>query len=162
MKSIIGTFLFVLALTSLALAVQISGTLECGKPDPQYSIPVGDDHPGHAVQIEQYKCTWTKPMEIGGVATKDGLSVESGEKLGTTIHASGFHTTNMANNDLIFVTYKGTIVIKDDKPVTSKGTWSFVGGKGKFLKVKGNGTFDGTPTPDGGVSFAVKGRYTLP
>lgn len=162
MKSIIGAFLFVLSLTSLALAVPISGTLDCDAPDPQHTIPAGD-HPNHAVLISQYKCTWSYPMKIDGVATKDGTSFESGVQRGNTIHVNGLHTTNMDNpeKDKIFVTYDGKTTLKDNKPFTAKGTWTFDGGTGRFEKIKGKGYFDGKATANGGVSFKVTGDYKL-
>ena len=162
MKQIFWTFLFVFALASVALAqTKISATYQCEKPNPMNVIPVGD-HANHALEIEQVKCTWTKPMEIGGIASKDGSSWDSGEINGDTTTFSGFHMSNMANGDQFFVSFRGTGLSKDSKPVSSKGTWWFTGGTGKMKGVKGKGTFTGVPNPDGGVTFEVEGNYTLP
>src|SRR5262249_48315105 len=59
-----------LALGSLAQAqTKISGTVQCGKPDKEFSIPV-EGAPGHAYSISHGACTWIKPMEIAGSKTK--------------------------------------------------------------------------------------------
>ena len=44
---------------------KVTGIDQCGKPDPQQMIPVGD-RPDHSLGVAQSKCTWTKPLEIGG------------------------------------------------------------------------------------------------
>ena len=55
---------------SLAAQTKVSGTFQCARFDPVYSIPVGD-RPGHAFAISKAQCTWLKPVEIAGVAAKD-------------------------------------------------------------------------------------------
>jgi hypothetical protein len=162
MKQLSWTFVFIFVLASMALAqTKISGTYQCQKPDPQNVIPMAD-RANHALEIEQVKCTWAKPFEIGEIASKDGSSWDSGEIDGNTTHFTGFHMSNMANGDQFFVSYRGTGTSKDSKPVSSKGTWWFTGGTGKMKGIKGKGTFTGAPNPDGGNTFEVEGSYTLP
>jgi len=162
MKQISLTFVFIFVLASMALAqTKISGTYQCAKPDPQNVIPMGD-RANHALEIEQVKCTWPKPMDIGGIQSKDGSSWDSAEIDGNAMQFSGFHMSNMSNGDQFFVSYRGTGMSKDGKPVSSKGTWWFTGGSGKMKGIKGKGTFAGAPNPDGGMTFEVEGNYTLP
>ena len=61
---IIFTLLIVLALAAAASAqTKFSGTLQCGKPDQQQAIEVGD-RPNHSFVIYQLKCTWTNPSKL--------------------------------------------------------------------------------------------------
>lgn len=167
MKNLIGTFFLLLGLTSLAFAqagegvTPISGTLKCGAPEQQHTTPIGG-HQDHSVQIEQYTCSWAVPMTISNEKTTDGTSVEAAEMKGNTVHASGLHITIMSNKDTISTSYKGQIMMQGSNPASSKGTWEFTGGTGKFVNIKGGGKFDGTPTKDGGMTFKVDGKYKLP
>lgn len=161
MKKMIFVFVFVSAIASVSLAqTKVSGSIKCDKPDPEYMIQVGD-HPNHAVGVDQAKCTWTKPMELATIASKDGSSTSSMEVSGTTVHVSGYHMSNMANGDQFFVSFHGTAAMKEGKPGNSSGTWTFTGGTGKLKGIKGKGTWKGAPTEDGGNSYEVEGDYTL-
>jgi hypothetical protein len=63
-------FLCTLTLAQMAWAqTKFSGTLHCNKPDPAYSIPVGDQ-PGHVFGLQKERCTWTG-LEIAGTQAKD-------------------------------------------------------------------------------------------
>jgi hypothetical protein len=138
---------------------KISGTAQCGKSDPQHLVPVGD-RPDHSLGVEQTKCTWTKPMEIEGAKSKDGVSTETTDISGDTIRAHGFHVSTMDSGDKFFVWYQGTATTKDGALVSQTGTWGFTGGTGKLKGIKGKGTF--TCTPSGDVtSCEVEGDYQL-
>lgn len=65
---------------------KVTGAAECGKPDPQHMVPVGD-HSEHSLGVEQFKCTCTKPMEIGGDKSKDGVSTATTD--GAPLEAKG-------------------------------------------------------------------------
>ncbi len=69
---------------------KVSGTAQCAKPDPVKAIPVGD-RPDHSLAVEQIKCTYTKPMEIGGDKSKDGVSNETADISGKIAKARGGH-----------------------------------------------------------------------
>jgi hypothetical protein len=138
---------------------KISGTVQCGKPDPQQVVTVGD-RPGHSLGVEQAKCTWTNPMEIEGAKSKDGVSTATNDISGNTAHARGVHVSTMDSGDKYFVSYQGTATTKDGALVGSKGTWSFTGGTGKLKGIKGKGTFTCTPSGDGS-SCEVEGDYQL-
>jgi hypothetical protein len=138
---------------------KVSGTAQCGKPDPQHMVPVGD-RPEHSLGVEQFKCTWTKPMEIGGDKSKDGLSTETADVSGNTSRAHGFHVTTMESGDKAFFWYQGTGTSKDGAPVEVKGNWGLTGGSGKLKGIKGKGTYNCTPSGDG-LSCEVEGEYQL-
>ena len=138
---------------------KVTGTAQCAKPDPQHMVPVGD-RPGHSLGVEQSKCSWTKPMEIGGDKSKDGVSTATIEVSGDTSHAHGFHVATMESGDKFFVWYHGTGTSKDGAPVEAKGEWGFTGGSGKLKGIKGKGTYNCTPSGDG-LACEVEGEYEL-
>ena len=138
---------------------KISGTAQFGKPDPQHMIPVGD-RPDHSLGVEQLKCTWTKPMEIEGAKSKDGVSTETVDISGNTARARGFHVSTVDSGDKYFVWYQGTATTKDGALVSQKGNWGFTGGSGKLKGIKGKGTFTCTPSGDGDTC-EVEGDYQI-
>jgi hypothetical protein len=156
-------FLGAIALAAAATAqTKTNGTLQCSKADPANMIEVGD-HPGHAYVIAKTACTWSKPMDVGGTQTKDGVSVATEEMSGGKSNGSGTHWTTMASGDKIFVRFQGKSTYdKDGKMLTSKGTWSYTAGSGKLKGIKGKGTYDGKGSPDGTATYEIEGDYTLP
>ncbi len=153
-----------LALTLAPVAssqTKTSGTLSCGKPDPAYSIEVGD-HPGHSVAISKFTCTWTTPMEIADVQTKDGYDVTYSDGSGAKVRGSGYHVSNMSNGDKIYVRFQGNDTMMDGKPSTTEGTWSYTGGTGKLKGIKGKGTYKGKTDSTGNMVAEIEGDYELP
>lgn len=142
-----------------AAQTKVTGTAQCGKPDPQHMVPVGD-RPEHSLGVAQLKCTYTKPMEIGGDKSKDGVSTETTDVSGNTSHARGFHVATMESGDKFFVWYQGTGTSKDGALVELKGNWGFTGGSGKLKGIKGKGTYTCAPSGDG-LSCEVEGEYEL-
>ncbi|OLC95417.1 MAG: hypothetical protein AUH86_12125 [Acidobacteria bacterium 13_1_40CM_4_58_4] len=138
---------------------KVTGTAQCGKPDPQHLVPVGD-HPDHSLGVAQFKCTYTKPMEIGGDKSKDGVSTETTDVSGNSSRARGFHVATMESGDKFFVWYQGTGTSKDGAPVELKGNWGFTGGSGKLKGIKGKGTYTCAPAGDM-LSCEVEGEYQL-
>ena len=162
------TRLILALLASLAFAAALpaqtktSGSVQCAKPDPSYSVEVGD-HPGHIYALGKVACTWTKPMEIGGITTKDGIDVAFQEFHGSKSTDNGSHWSTMSNGDKTFVQFHGTTMLdKDGKPQSTSGHWSYTGGTGKMKGIKGKGTYVGKPNADGSVIYDVEGEYTLP
>ena len=157
--------IFLAAIAAAAAApaqTKTSGTLQCGKSDPAHVVEIGD-RADHAFVVAKVACTWAKPMEIAGIAAKDGGSVSSEEKSGARSSGSGIHWTAMANGDKIFVRFHGkTTYDKEGKVTTSDGTWSYTGGTGKMKGIKGKGTYKGTGNADGTATYQVEGDYTLP
>jgi hypothetical protein len=138
-----------------------TGTLSCAKPDPAYSIDVGD-RSGHSVSISKFVCTWTKPMEIAEVQTKDGYDVTYGDASGAKVRGSGYHVSNMSNGDKVYVRFQGNDTITEGKPATTEGTWSYTGGTGKFKGIKGKGTYTGKADSSGNMVSEIEGDYELP
>ena len=136
---------------------KISGSEQCGKPDPQHVLPVGD-RPDHSVSLQQLKCTWTKPMEIEGAKSKDGVGTETSDIQGTAVRTRGYHVTTMDSGDKFFASYQGTSTLKENSQTDVKGTWMFTGGTGKLKGLKGKGTFTCTPSSDGFVC-EIEGEY---
>src|SRR5215470_9987801 len=87
---------------TLSAQNKVSGTAQCAKPDPVQAIPVGD-RPDHSLVVEQSKCMWTKPMEIEGDKSKDGVNTETADISGDTSCSGGFHVATMESGDKYFV-----------------------------------------------------------
>jgi hypothetical protein len=154
-----------LAMLAFALAAaasaesKVSGTMQC-QSQPPSAVPVGDA-PNHAFAIIKSQCTWPKPIEIAGVAAKDGDNTNVTEMTGDTAADRGYFVGTMANGDKIHVKFNGTSRSKDGKPVSGQGTWSFTGGTGKFEGLKGKGTYKGTANPDGTISYKIDGESSM-
>jgi hypothetical protein len=138
-----------------------SGTLHCAKADPSYSVEV-PDHAGHVVMLQKLACTWTTPLETGGLKSVSGVNVETDDMTATKLTASGNHTTTTDNGDKYFVTYHGSGPVKDGKPGDGSGTWMYTGGTGKLKGLKGKGTYTIKFEADGTATAQVEGEYTLP
>jgi len=138
---------------------KVSGTAQCGKPDPMHVVPVGD-RADHNLAVAQFKCTYSKPLEIGGDKSKDGLSTETADVSGNDSRARGFHVVTMESGDKAFFWYQGTGKTKDGAPLEAKGNWGITGGSGKLKGLKGKGTYNCTPSGDG-YSCEVEGEYQL-
>jgi hypothetical protein len=84
---------------SAALAqTKFTATVTCSKPDPQHVLDVGD-RPGHTLALNQQKCVWTKPIEIGGDKYKDGTTTSLADISGGKMSARGFHVATLTSGD---------------------------------------------------------------
>ena len=156
------SILIALALAaSLAAQTKLSGTLECQKSDPVYSIPVGD-RPDHVLTLSKTKCTWAKPPQIAGLAAKEHEYTASGDVAGSRLRSRTAAFGAMANGDRHFTVTQGTGTMKEGVTQTVEGTWSYTGGTGKLKGLKGKGTFKGKAAPDGTLTIEVEGEYQLP
>jgi hypothetical protein len=163
MKTRFGSLLFlgVLVAVSLSAATKTSGTATC-KTDPASPPPVAlSDQPNHAFAIGKAQCTWTG-FSVGGQAYKDGVSTSLNEISGDTSSANGYHVATTTTGDTTVSKFQGSAKLKDGKPVSGGGTWSFTSGTGKLKGVKGKGTYKGTANADGSMSYKVEGEYSLP
>lgn len=158
-------FIFLIAIGLAAGATaqtKTNSTLECAKADPVHMVEIGD-RPGHAFIVAKAACTWTKPMEIAGSASKDGVTTAIEEMSAGKSSGSGVHWSTMASGDKFFVRFQArTTYDKDGKMQTSQGTWSYTGGTGKLKGIKGKGTYAGKGSPDGTATYEIEGEYTLP
>lgn len=135
---------------------KVSGTAQCAKPDQMQAIAVGD-RADHSLFVAQIKCTYTKPMEIGGDKSKDGVSTETADSTGDNAKARGFHVVTMESGDKVFFRYEGAATSKD-----AKGDWRLNGGTGKLKGIKGKGTYTCTASGgDGALTCEVEGEYQL-
>ncbi len=155
---ILISFLVVFALATVASAqTKVSGTRQCGKPDQQQAIEVGD-RPNHSFVINQMKCTWTKPFEIAGVQSKEDVYTGFSEVSGNRLHGQGYIAGTMTNGDKYYVRVQGS----GSASGSGEGQWSFAGGTGKLKGLKGKGTYKGKGAPDGTFTVEVEGEYELP
>jgi hypothetical protein len=163
MKTRFG-FLFsfgVLVAVSLSAATKTSGTATC-TPDPAAPPPVAaNDTPNHSYAVGKAECTWTG-FSVAGQQYKDGVSLSLAEISGDTNSYSGHHIATTATGDTAVSSFKGSGKLKDGKPVSEAGTWSFTSGSGKLKGIKGKGTYKGTPNADGTMTYTVEGEYSLP
>jgi hypothetical protein len=155
-------FVLVLALAATVSAqTKISGTLQCGKSDPSYTIPVGD-HPDHVFSIGKKQCTWSTAPEVAGTQAKDHVYTSFADIRAARGQVRTAAVGTMANGDKYFATSQSTIVVKDGVAQTSEGTWSYTGGTGKLKGLKGKGTVRGKAGADGTMTLEVEGEYQLP
>ena len=160
---IILTFLIVLALAAVASAqTKISGTYQCGKADQEHSIEIGD-RADHSFTICQGKCTWTKPLEIAGIQSKEGVYTLLTETSGNTSRYRFYYVDTMANGDKAYYRGEGTMTVKDQVPQSGDEKWTLVRGTGKLKGVKGKGTDTlKTAAADGSSTWDTEGEYELP
>ena len=142
-----------------AVADKFAGTCDCGKSDPQHLLPAGD-RPDHKLGVEASKCVWTKPLDIGGDKTKDGIATHVIEINGKNIRFHGVHEVTLQSGEKIALPYQGSGISKDNNETQSKGTFSLSEGTGKLKGIKGNGTFSCKSAGEG-VSCDVEGEYQL-
>jgi hypothetical protein len=159
-------FLLVLAMAicfvSIATAqTKASGTLQCSKSDPMHMIEIGD-RPGHSMMTSHSVCTWSKGMDVGGMAAKDGASTDIGEVTGNKSNSSGVHWGTVEGGDKYFVRFSGSATsTKEGNLEAASGTWKYTGGTGKLKGITGKGTYKGKGNADGSTTWEVEGDYTL-
>jgi hypothetical protein len=142
-----------------ANAEKFSGTCTCGKSDPQHLLPAGD-RPDHQLGVEALKCVWTKPADIGGDKTKDGVATHVVEVNGKRSRFHGVHEVTLQSGDKVALPYQGNGTTKDNNKTQSKGTFSLTEGTGKLKGITGKGTFSCKSAGDG-LSCDVEGDYEL-
>ena len=155
-------FVIVFALTTVASAqTKISGTAQCGKADEEHAIQIGD-RPDHSFAISQGKCTWTKPMEIAGIQSKEGVYTTLAEGTGNTLHYRFYYVDTMANGDKAYYHGEGTMTVKDGVIQSGDEKWTLVGRAGKMRGVRGKGTntFKAAGA-DGSSTWDAEGEYEI-
>jgi hypothetical protein len=146
------------AATALA-QTEFTATQVCSKPDPQQFIAVGDS-PDHSLGVVQYRCHWTKPLQLGADTSTEGTSTATIETSGNISHSRGLHVSTMKSGDKVFVAYRSTDTSKAGAAPSSRGTWAFTGGTGKLTGIKGHGSFTCAPADDD-LTCEIKGDYQL-
>ena len=159
----IGSVFAFLAVVSMATAVnaqtKISGKSTCAPPEVQHMIPVGDQE-GHTFGISKQDCTWDTPLEINGIKSKAGVNTGFDEVEDGKSKAHGFYLDTMENGDQAHYRWKGTMVLKGEKPESGDIEWELTRGTGKMKGVKASGTCKGKGTAEGGISWECTGSYT--
>jgi len=144
---------------AFAQGAKMSGTLVCDAPLKETAMPV-EGQPDHAYALNQVKCTWTKPWQIGSVAAKEGVGTGTAQIAGNTSQSSGTYVDTMANGDKAYYKYEFSATLKDGKPqAVSNHKWELVGGTGKLAAAKGKGTCKVTPQPEGRFLYECEGEY---
>jgi hypothetical protein len=156
------TFLMTLTLSTTAWGqTKVSGTIQCDKSDPAYTLPVGD-RPDHAFAISKSKCTWPKASEIAGTQATASEITSFAEIRGNRASLRGSNVMTMASGDKVFTSAQGSATVKEGTIQSAEGTWNYTGGTGKLKGIKGKGTYKSKPAPDGTRTIEVEGEYQLP
>ncbi len=148
-----------LVAASLSAQTKTSGTATC-KSDPASPVAL-TDRPNHSFLVGRAQCTWAG-FEVAGLQSKEGISTDLDEISGDTMTLRGYHVATMSNGDKTVAKYTGSGKLKDGKPVSGGGTWSYTSGTGKLKGIKGKGTFKGTAGADGIFTYQIEGEYSLP
>jgi hypothetical protein len=161
--NIFFTLLIVLVLAAAASAQnKISGTLQCGKPDPAYTILVGD-RTDHAFVIGKFNCTWTKPLEIGGIVANSEEDTLFEDASGNRVRGQSRNVQTMANGDKYYIRTQFTGILKEGAFQSGEVTWTITGGTEKLKGLKGKGTSKlKAAAADGSSTWDCEGEYELP
>ena len=102
------------------------------------------------VTVNRYSTTSDHPDWDETHTTNHAVTIKSG---GLTRH-SGFGIRTHSNGDVSFYSFEGAVDtrVNEDKSWESSwnGTWTSLGGTGKYANVKGSGTYQGRATSAGG------------
>lgn len=149
----------VLALAGSAFAqTKASGSFECPKADPSYTIAV-PDREGHTFAITQNKCTVGKPMPIAGLDPTLLVTTTFYERTEASSRMTASAVTTYTNGDKAFTRIAGTL---DRATATWVGKWTYTGGTGKLRAVTGGGTFACKVKSSGASTCETTAEYTVP
>ena len=82
MKSILVCGFVLMTATAAPAQTKFSGSQTCAKPEPNYTLSVGDSA-DHVVSLTKDKCTWTRG-EIAGVKLKEDTDTIVSEDISAT------------------------------------------------------------------------------
>jgi hypothetical protein len=136
---------------------KISAKLACEKPSVRQMAGDGSQ----SIMFTKSNCKWATPLVIGGSKPNETVDAAVADMSGSAARNHGYSTMVMDNGDSTFVRYEGTLQMKKDGSGTSKGTWKYVRGTGKFRGIKGSGTYKGAGATDGTGWADVIGHYSL-
>jgi len=153
------TFLFATAAFATA-QTKTSGTGKCGKPVKQEMIQVGD-RANHALVLAQFTCTWTTPVEMAGLKSKDYTGTMTSDSNSGKSQDRGYVVITMENGDKAFVRFQGAGTNTKEGANNGDGTWVYTGGTGKLRGLTGKGTYKSSGNADG-AEDQVDGEYSLP
>jgi hypothetical protein len=138
---------------------KFSGKCTQGKPDPNYTVQVGDKA-DHAMVLAKVKCTWASG-DLGGDTLKEEEDVFTADVKGRTSRDHGYGTGTVASGDKYFVRFDGTTTYEKNAPVSGICTWNFTGGTGKLKGLTGKGTCTGKFDATGAAEFDIQGEYQI-
>jgi hypothetical protein len=159
-RAMLALTLLTITTTIATAQTKISGDGKCGKADQQQSMDIGD-RAGHALVLVKISCTWTTPLEMAGLKSKDYIATISSDFSGEKGQDRGYVVITMDNGDKAFIRFTGSVATAKDGVSTGEGTWSYTGGTGKLKGLTGKGTYKSTGNADGGQD-QVEGEYTVP
>ncbi len=139
---------------------KVSGTVECSKPE-KIDVLKLNDRSNHFFIISQGNCTWTKPLVIAGIQTKDDLATVFKEVRGNRDHLRGYVTDTTASGEQFTYRLVGNQTITEGKTVGEKGKWTITTATGKLKGIKGKGTYTGKLEGENMV-FNIEGEYQRP
>lgn len=144
-----------------AAQTKFSAIASCGgdKSDVSHEFLVGD-RPDHKFGLVQFKCSYTKPMDIGGDKSKEGLVTVTFDDTSSKSHFRGMHVVTMESGDKIYAPFRGTQPLKDGEGGESRGSFIYSGGTGKMNGIKGKGTFKCVQVPGKSICYS-EGEYQL-
>jgi hypothetical protein len=146
--------------SAVGAQTKFTGTVQCAKPDPNYSVDAGD-HPGHSFTLVKESCKWTDTL-INGMKITDDTGAATGEMTATKATSAGTRIVTMENGDKFFASVHDSSPVKDGQPTDIEGQFTFTGGTGKMKGIKGHGTYKVTLNADGTATVGVAGEYTMP
>jgi len=138
---------------------KFSGKCNQSKPDPNYTLPVGDKA-DHALVLAKVKCTWASG-DLGGVALKEEEDFFTSDMSGKTSRDHGYGVGTAASGDKYFVRFDGTTTYDKNAPVNATCTWNFTGGTGKLKGLTGKGTCTGKFDATGAAVYDIQGDYQV-
>lgn len=105
-------------------------------------VDVGD-RDGHLIRVSKRACTWSTPLEMAGLKSKDSTVVLIVDLVGRDSHGRGYVVITMENGDNAYVSFTGTGVqaAQAGESDMGKGTWNYTGGTGQLSGLKGKGTY---------------------
>jgi hypothetical protein len=111
--------------------------------------------------LEKGSCIWGAPLEMAGLKSTAYTGADTVEVAGPKALARGYAVMTMENGDKVYARYQGTGTTSKEGDLTGEGTWSFTGGSGKLIGLKGKGTYKLSGTPDGNSEAQLEGEYSL-
>lgn len=143
-----------------------SGVGKCDqKPEVQQMVEVGD-RAGHVLGMVKQPCTWTVPLEMGGLKAKDYTIIVVADANGKgplNSQDRGYVVITMDNGDKAFARFqgKGTVSLQGGEPGAGEGTWFYTGGTGKLKGLVGKGTYKSATTKDHVEEDHIDGEWSI-
>jgi hypothetical protein len=167
---------------------KIAGTLTC-KGDEVEFVPLGSSrHFSHRLEVEEQHCTWRQPPEIKGMKVEGETRYVFREVEGTTYRERGSSRGSFENDDDAYTIRwwldvstnlvssspppwtawdpeKNTFVIHAISNASAeverffRGHWTFTGGTGRLVGIRGSGTCDGEVLKNGIATLRIDGEY---